>query len=452
MSLVNEKILIIDDEEDLRQALSRILELEGYEVMQAGLGNEGLKICGNNADISLVISDVRLPDLNGMTILENLKSDHHFCEVILITAFGSIHDGVEAMKRGAFDYITKGDGDEEIVVVVEKAITKAKMQRRIRELENRLELRYHFDQILGNSLLLNEAKELARKVAKTDSGVLIEGETGTGKELFAQSIHNESLRRSKPFIAVNCSAFPHDLMESVIFGHKKGAFTSASYDKKGLFEEAHEGTLFLDEVSEMHPDLQSKLLRVVENQCFTRVGDTVTIKADVRIIAATNKELQSMMQEGLFRADLYYRLAVFKIHLPALRERPEDISVIANHFVELYAQKINKRLDGYDESFLEKLISYPWPGNIRELKNLMERCIILADGPTLSQALLPPEFHGHLPGGIQNSVMITMREMESRHIRQILHYTDGNKSRASKILGISIATLYRKIEQYQIQL
>src|SRR5665811_291434 len=309
--MVKGKILVIDDEDQLRKALSRIIELEGYEVLQAENATKGLKLLEKSNDFILVICDVKLPDISGLEVLKKIKAKNSSCEVILITAYGTIHDGVYTMKQGAFDYITKGDGDEQIIVTVEKAVEKAKLQKRILELENKLETRYSFDRIIAKSSILKNTISLAEKVAPTDSTVLIEGETGTGKELFAQSIHSASPRKNKPFVAVNCSAFPKELLESEIFGHKKGAFTGAYYDKKGLFEEANEGTLFLDEIGEMHPDLQAKLLRVLEEQTFTKIGDTKSTKVNVRIIAATNRDLLSEAQQEKFRSDLYYSCLLF---------------------------------------------------------------------------------------------------------------------------------------------
>ncbi len=319
-------ILIIDDEERLRSVLSRIIELEGYQVFQAENATTGYRILEQQRDILAVIADVRLPDDNGLHVLEQIKEKYPLCEVILLTAYGTIHDGVSAMKLGAFDYITKGDGDEQILVVIDKAVEKAKMRRRIIELENKLETRYSFERIIGISKAIREPIMLARKVAPTDSTVLLEGETGTGKELFAQSIHNASNRRGKPFVAINCSAFPKELLESEMFGHKKGSFTGAVYDKKGLLEEAHEGTLFLDEISEMDSDLQAKLLRVLEEQTFTRVGDTKPVKINIRIIAATNRNLLQELDNNHFRADLYYRLSVFRIQIPPLRQRTKILN------------------------------------------------------------------------------------------------------------------------------
>ncbi|MFZ5941548.1 MAG: sigma-54-dependent transcriptional regulator [Bacteroidota bacterium] len=443
------KILVIDDEEQLRRALSRIIELEGYEVWQAEDATKGMKMFRSCNDLNLVICDVKLPDSNGLEVLKKIKSANTFTEVILITAYGTIQDGVFAMKQGAFDYITKGDGDEQILITIEKAIEKAKLQKRILELENKLETRYSFDRIIGNSPLIRETISLAEKVAPTDSTVLLEGETGTGKELFAQSIHNASKRKNKAFIAVNCSAFPKDLLESEIFGHKKGAFTGANQDKKGLFEEANEGTLFLDEIGEMHPDLQSKLLRVLEEQTFTRIGDTKTIQVNVRIIAATNRDLLSDMKSEKFRSDLYYRLSVFKIHIPALRERKTDIPLLTETFVSRFAFKTNKKIHTVTQDFLNRLSVFNWPGNIRELKNIVERAVILSDDGKLTTDLLPMEvlYPEELPSGIAAG---SLEDMEKLHIQKILHLSKGNKSQAARLLGIGVPTLYRKLKQHGI--
>jgi DNA-binding NtrC family response regulator len=445
------KILVIDDEDQLRRALSRIIELEGYEVFQSENAKKGLKILEKEKDILLVISDVRLPDINGIQVLEYVKSKYSYCEVILLTAYGTIHDGVYAMKKGAFDYITKGDGDEQIIVTIEKAVEKTRLQKRILELEHKLETRYSFDRIIGKSAIIKETIKLAEKVAPTDSTVLIEGETGTGKELFAQSIHHASNRKNKSFVAVNCSAFPKDLLESEIFGYVKGAFTGATSDKKGLFEEAHESTLFLDEISEMHPDLQAKLLRVLEDQTFNKIGDTRATKTDVRIIAATNKDLLKESQTGTFRTDLYYRLSVFRIPVPPLRKRTEDIPLLAEHFVKVYSTKTNKRIEKIPEEFINKLKTYQWPGNTRELKNVIERAVILNDTEKLTPDLLPVEIL--FPDvEIKNSPDYgTLEEIEKAHIQKMLIYTSGNKTRAAKKLGIGIPTLYRKLTQYGLK-
>ncbi|MBN2164651.1 MAG: sigma-54-dependent Fis family transcriptional regulator [Marinilabiliaceae bacterium] len=450
MSITKGKILVIDDEDQLRKALSRIIELEGYEVLQAENAIKGLRLLEKTNDFVLVICDVKLPDINGLEVLKNIKLRNGFCEVILITAYGTIHDGVYAMKQGAFDYITKGDGDEQIIVTVEKAVEKAKMQKRILELENKLETRYSFDRIIGKSYLIKSTISLAEKVSPTDSTVLLEGETGTGKELFAQSIHNASTRKNKPFVAVNCSAFPKELLESEIFGHKKGAFTGANFEKKGLFEEANEGTLFLDEIGEMHPDLQAKLLRVLEEQTFTKIGDTKPTKVNVRIIAATNRVLLSEAENDKFRSDLYYRLSVFKIHIPALRDRKEDIPLLVDSFIEYYSHKINKRINDVSKEYLETIQAYTWPGNTRELKNVVERAVILADNGKISSELLPIEVLFPRDNHFNNQLG-TIEEMEKIHILKMLNYTNGNKTKAAEKLGIGVPTLYRKLEHYNIK-
>lgn len=443
------KILIIDDEDQLRKALSRIIELEGYEVLQGENATKGLKLLQGNNDISLVICDVKLPDINGLDVLKKIKSQYPVTEVILLTAYGTIHDGVFAMKQGAFDYITKGDGDEQILITVEKAVEKAKMQKRIFELEDKLETRYSFDRIIGTSKIIEETITLAKKVAPTDSTVLLEGETGTGKELFAQSIHNASLRKNQPFIAVNCSAFPNELLESEIFGHRKGSFTGANFDKKGLFEEANDGTLFLDEIGEMHPDLQAKLLRVLEEQTFAKIGETKSIKVNVRIIAATNRELLNDVRTEKFRNDLYYRLSAFKIRIPALKERQEDIPLLTESFASFYSLKTNKKLKSIYPEFLNKLIAYHWPGNIRELKNIVERSIILTEDGNLNQDLLPLEVLFPEETTLKNPNG-TLEDMEKIHIQKVLVYTKGNKTKTAKMLGIGVPTLYRKLKQHGI--
>ncbi len=445
------KVLVIDDEDQLRKALSRIIELEDYEVFQAENATKGLKILEKEKEILLVICDVKLPDINGIQVLETIKSKNHLCEVILLTAYGTIQDGVYAMKQGAFDYITKGDGDDQILVTAEKAIEKAKLRRRILELENKLETRYSFGKIVYKSAAMKETIKIAEKVAPTDSTVLLIGETGTGKELFAQSIHNASPRKNKPFVAVNCSAFPKELLESEIFGHKKGSFTSANADKKGLFEEANDGTLFLDEIGEMHPDLQAKLLRVLEEQSFTKIGDTKLTKVNVRIIAATNRLLLNENEDTNFRSDLYYRLSAFKIVIPALRERKEDIYPLTESFVKMYSARIKKKIDSFSEDFIHTLHQYNWPGNIRELKNIIERAVILADDAQLTKELLPFEILYPNKNSITDYGLDTLAEIEKMHISKMLTYTKGNKTKAAEKLGIGVPTLYRKIEQYGLK-
>ncbi|TKC59077.1 sigma-54-dependent Fis family transcriptional regulator [Pedobacter hiemivivus] len=437
-------VLIIDDEKKICSLLARIIELEGFKVFQAGTGKEGLKILANN-EVYVVISDVKLPDINGVELVKEIKKIRPYAEVINLTAFGTIADGVMAMRNGAFDYITKGDDNDKIIPLVYKALDKAKLQYRVSELETKVVKKYSFSGILGQSKAIQEAINLAQKVASTDTTVLLLGETGTGKEVFAQAIHYESLRKLKPFVAVNCSGFNHELLESELFGHKAGAFTGAIKDKKGLLEEANEGTIFLDEIGEMNLDLQAKLLRVLENQTFIKVGDTQTSKVNVRIIAATNRGLKEEAEAGRFRLDLFYRLSVFSIELPPLSQRKSDILLLAKHYLKEFANKVNKPAFTMDEEFEELLLKHSWKGNIRELKNVMERVVILAEGSLLSANLLPYEFHATELA--TEGDMMKLENVEKQHIDKILKYTGGNKTETARLLGIGLTTLYRKIEK-----
>ncbi|MGY4384121.1 two-component system NtrC family response regulator [Pedobacter sp. UYP24] len=438
-------VLIIDDEKKICSLLARIIELEGFTVFQANTGKEGLKALAIH-DVKVVISDVKLPDVNGVELVKEIKRIKSYVEVINLTAFGTIQDGVMAMRNGAFDYITKGDDNDKIIPLVYKAMEKVKLQQRVYDLENKIVKKYNFNAILGQSRQLKEALDLAARVAATDTTVLLLGETGTGKEVFAQSIHYEGPRKLKPFVALNCSGFNPELLESELFGYKIGAFTGALKDKRGLLEEANEGTLFLDEIGEMNLDLQAKLLRVLENQTFIKVGDTQTTKVNVRIIAATNRDLKDQAQAGKFRLDLYYRLSVFSLELPSLSQRKGDIIPIAQHYLKEFAAKVNKPDFIMEESFANLLIKHSWKGNIRELKNMMERVVILADDNLLTANLLPYEFH-HDEG--QDSTM-SLQAVEKQQIIKVLHYTRDNKTETARLLGIGLTTLYRKIEEYKI--
>jgi DNA-binding NtrC family response regulator len=441
-------LLIVDDEERLRKLLARILELEGYHILQAQNVHSAFKILLHE-EVHVVISDVKLPDGNGFDVLAKLKQQYNWIEVVMLTAFGNISDGVAAIKKGAFDYLTKGDENEKIIPVVSKAVEKALLQQKVQRLESKIIEKYGFDSIIGNSKSLLEAIEMAKSVADTDTTVLLTGETGTGKEVFAQAIHYESPRKNQPFVAINCSAFGREILESELFGHKAGAFTGATKDKKGLFEEANKGTIFLDEIGEMHIDMQAKLLRVLENQTFIRVGDTKPTHVNVRVIAATNRDLQKESEENHFRLDLYYRLAVFQIKLPSLRERGKDIVLLANYFLKVYAGKTGKKVQAMSEEFLEKISQYQWKGNIRELKNVMERAVILAKTDTLDIAQLP--FDVLHPLDYHNHNSLTLAEMEKNHIKRVLHHAKGNKTLTAKLLDIGLTTLYQKLKDYEIE-
>lgn len=438
-------LLIIDDEKKICNLLSRILELEGFKVFRSYTGKDGLRTF-KSEEIAVVICDVKLPDHNGIELVAQFKKIKPYTEVISLTAFGSIADGVMSIKNGAFDYIMKGDDNEKIIPLVHQAIDKVKLQWQIFEQENRIARKQNFASILGQSQLISDAIGLARKVSATETTVLLLGETGTGKEVFAQAIHNESPRTGKPFVALNCSGFGADLLESELFGYKAGAFTGANQDKKGLLQEADGGTLFLDEIGELNLDLQAKLLRVLENQSFIKVGDTQTMRVNVRIIAATNKNLQEEADLGKFRLDLFYRLSVFSIYLPPLSQRKGDILTIAQFFLKQFSLRMNKSALKMDDKFVELLKNHSWKGNVRELKNVMERVVILAENNLITTDLLPYEFHNEL----NHSYSMDMQYVEKQHIRKVLLYTKGNKAETARLLGIGLTTLYRKIEEYTI--
>lgn len=445
------KILIIDDEEKIRTLLSRIISLEGFEVIQASDLKNGRKRL-EVSDIDVVICDVKLPDGSGVEFSKFIKDKYPSVEIILLTAFGNIPDGVQAIKNGAFDYITKGDDNNKIIPLVYKAIEKAVLNNRVLQLEKQLGKRYSFETIIGKSKLIKASIDSAKKVAVTDATVLLTGETGTGKEVFAQSIHTAGNRNKQNFVAVNCSAFSKELLENELFGHKAGAFTGATKDAKGIFEEANNGTVFLDEIGEMPLDLQAKLLRVLESGEFLKVGDNKVTKVNVRIIAATNRDLQREIEAGNFRDDLYYRINIFNISLPSLRERTADIEDLTKHFLKTISSKTGKKITSVSTSYLEALKEHPWKGNIRELRNIIERSVILTDSYELDVISLPSDFQILATGNSETKTLsaFSLESAEKIHILKTLNYTKGNKAEAARLLEIGIATLYRKIEEYKI--
>jgi len=444
------KILIVDDEEKLRSLLSRVISLEGFEVSEAPNAKIALKKIEQN-EIDVVICDVKLPDATGIELCRQLKTISPLSEIIMLTAYGNIADGVQSIKNGAFDYIIKGDDNEKIIPLLHRALDKVRLQHRIAQLEKQVGRQYNFETILGKSPSIALSIELAKKVSSSDATVLLTGETGTGKEVFAQSIHYASSRRSKALVAVNCTAISKDLLESELFGYKAGAFTGATKDKKGLLEEAHEGTLFLDEIGDMQLELQAKLLRVLENGEFIALGDTKTKKVNVRIIAATNRDLQIEIKEGKFRQDLFYRLAVFQIELPALRDRMKDVPILAETFLKTFAAKTNKRISSIDAAAIQKLQQHNYPGNIRELKNIIERAVILCSGETISVEDLPVELQIAVSSTEANSLSaFDLASAEKLHILKVLNHTKGNKTEAARLMNIGLTTLYRKLEEYKI--
>lgn len=445
-------ILIIDDEPIIRKLLARMMELEGYEVFQAADRASGLKLLTAKTP-QLVLCDVFLPDGNGVEMVKEIKELQPETEVILLTAHGNIPDGVQAIKNGAFDYITKGDDNNKIIPIISRAMEKINSRPVQPSGSTVVPVRESaFDTVLGHSRGLQQVIQLARKVAVTDVPVLLTGETGTGKEVFAQAIHNGSARAKQPFVAINCSAFSKELLESEIFGHKAGAFTGALKDKKGLFEEANHGTIFLDEIGEMAYGLQAKLLRVLETGEYIKVGDTKPTKIDVRIVSATNRNLKEEIANSNFREDLYFRLSVFHLHLPPLRERREDIPELAAAFLKFFAAKMGKQVKGFAADCQAWMRSYAWPGNVRELRNVIERALIICDDYiTLDD--MPLDFRSStLSGSAADGDDFELAEAEHRHIQRVLQYTKGNKAEAARLLKIGLTTLYRKIEEYGINI
>ena len=442
------KILIIDDEPTIRMLLSRILELEGYEVLKAKDRATALYTLKKQV-VQVVLCDVFLPDGNGVDMVQELQQLAPAAKIILLTAHGNIPDGVQAIKNGAFDYIVKGDDNRKIIPIVNRAMdaiaTELKQQGKKKIVRANT---FSFDNIVGKSSALSDVISQARKVAATDVSVLINGETGTGKEVFARAIHSESQRRSEAFLALNCSAFSRELLESELFGYKAGAFTGAVKDKRGLLEEANHGTIFLDEIGEMALELQSKLLRVLETGEFVKVGDTKTTHVDVRILSATNRNLKEEIASGRFREDLYFRLSVFRIMLPPLRQRKEDILLLARQFIERYAKQIGRPVPVLSSEAKSLFLSYPWPGNVREMMNAVEHALIVCDGEITRHDLPIDMLSGDTSTADDDA--FDLKSVERNHIIKVLHHTHGNKTETARLLKIGLTTLYRKIEEYGI--
>lgn len=441
------RLHIIDDEPSQRSLLAQVLRLEGHEVREAATLKAGLDTL-KEALPEVLFLDVRLPDGNGVEATARIKELYPSLEIIVLTANGNLRDGVDAMRNGAFDYLTKGDDNGRILPTLARAL-----QKQVLNTHRPRRTAQGWDTIGGAAPALVQARELARQVAPTDATVLLLGETGTGKEVFARAIHIGSPRAGGAFIAVNCGAFTKDLLESELFGYKAGAFTGAVKDKVGLVEAANGGTLFLDEIGEMGMDMQAKLLRLLEAGTYRRLGDTAERKADVRFLAATNRNLRTEAEQGRFRLDLYYRLSVFEIMLPSLRERKGDVEGFATHFLGEAALRLGKKLEGIHPDVLPLLTRYTWPGNVRELKNMMERAAILAPAGSFlltAELLALPQLQQAVD--VQASQSLRLEDVEQAHIRQVLAFTRGNKTEAAKLLGIGLTTLYRKLEEYGGQL
>lgn len=440
-------ILLIDDEEQLLKLFTRTLKLEGYDVTQAKNIAEAFKALEKD-EFELILTDVKLPDGDGVEATKTYKEKYPSTEIIVITAYGTIKDGVKAIQNGAFNYLTKGDDNERLLPLVANGIEKARLQKRLNKITDKAQSSYGFDSVIGESDSLKKSILLAKRVAPTPTTVLLTGETGTGKEVFAQAIHYESDRAKEAFVALNCSAFAPHLLESELFGYKAGAFTGATKDKRGLLEEGHRGTVFLDEIGEMPLELQAKILRFLETGEFIKVGDTKVTKIQTRIIAATNRELLKEAEENKFRLDLYYRLAVFQIHLPPLIERGRDIELLARFFIGHFSAKMGKKSPIIEPDFIEKLQTYSWKGNVRELKNVIERAIIMSDDLLTTDVLLFGQTSA--TNGAIITPLTSLAEVEKYHMKRVLAHTENNKSETAKILGIGLTTLYRKMQEYEL--
>ncbi len=454
------KIFVIDDDAVARDLLSEALVKEGYDVETFEGGAQAIQRA-KETRVDLVLTDIRMGTVDGLTVLREFKRLSPDTSIVLLTAFGSLEGAIEAIKQGAYDYLAKPFKKEEIRLVVQRSLEHCRLVRENARFRDERRGREPWTQLVGSSPAMLEVYKLVARVSENRSTILIEGESGTGKELIARAIHSNSPRREKPFVPVNCGALPDQLLESEMFGYEKGAFTGAAAAKAGLFESANGGTLFLDEIGDLGAALQVKLLRVMQDQEVRRVGSTTSTKVDVRVIAATNRDLAGLVKEGRFRDDLYYRLNVVRIVLPPLSERREDIPMLAYHFLQKYAGGA-AHVKGFLPATMTLLKEYAWPGNVRELENAIERAMSLSHGPLLlpedlpeplRQQVAPAGIHAESqPGRADNEALLTLDEVEKRHLVRVLKETRGNKVKASKVLGIDRRTLYRMAERFGLDL
>jgi two-component system NtrC family response regulator len=451
-----ETVLIVDDEKNYPLILGAVLEEEGFEILTANSGKEALELL-NSSEVDLVLTDMKMPGMDGMALLEKIKSKDADLPVIMMTAHGTVDKAVEAMQKGAYSYIQKPFDNERLILYVDKAASMQRVIKENRRLRDEFESQYRFGNIIGKSKVMQSVFDTIRKVAQSPATVLIEGESGTGKELVARSIHVNSTRREKPFIAVNCSALAENLLESELFGHEKGAFTGAVAMKKGRFEISDQGTLFLDEIGELPQNLQVKLLRVLQEKTFERVGGVKPISVDIRVIAATNKNLKEEMEAGRFREDLYYRLNVVHIVLPPLTQRQEDIRLLVDHFINKFSKERNSeiKISGVDQETERLFMEYSWPGNIRELENVIERAMIMCSGSMITPDDLPVDFTNSLnePRYLSNiprdaKLFETLETIEKQMIKRALTLTDNVQANAADLLGIGKSGLNKKLKKH----
>lgn len=447
------KIIVVDDEESMGKFMQIMLSKEGYEVTRVQSGPEALEEL-KNRKFDLVIADLMMPKMDGIKLLSEVKNIDPNLSFIVMTAFASVDTAIDAMKKGAFDYITKPFKVEEIKLTIKKSLDQKRLTQENLQLRSQLKKEFGLENFISKSPGILKLKELAVKVAASDSTVLIQGESGTGKELVAKAIHTHSPRSGNPFISINCAALPESLLESELFGHIKGSFTGAIKDKEGLFKAADGGTFFLDEVGETSAAIQVKLLRVLEEKEITPVGGTKKIPVDVRLIAATNSNLEEEVKNGKFRADLFYRLNVIQINIPPLRDRKEDIPLLSHYFIQKYCQQLNLKEKKLAPETLQILSEYSWPGNVRELENTLESAVVLAKGEIIQPEDLPGKIREKTPTPVVSEsghLTPALEEIEKSYIFWVLNQTGWNKSKAASILGIDNSTLYRKIERYGLK-
>lgn len=441
-------ILVIDDEKNIRTGLQDALELDGYEVLLASDGKEGLEMAFTN-EIDLVITDLRMPGVSGEEVLRRVTTETPGIPVIVLTGHGTVENAVEAMRAGAYDFLTKPLNLDRLSLLVKRALQNRELVIQHRELEREMEGRKSFEHIIGKSAPMLKVFDVVKRVASTKASILITGESGVGKELIADAIHNLSTRKDRPFVKVHCAALAETLLESELFGHEKGSFTGAVARKRGRFELAQSGTIFLDEIGEINQSVQIKMLRVLQDKKFERVGGEETLEVDVRVITATNRDLEKEIAAGRFREDLYYRLNVVRIHVPPLRERKDDIPMLITSFIREFAGENDKKIDGIDNKARAALYAYDWPGNVRQLRNCMESAVVMTSGNVITLDDLPPSIRES--DAAQNIVIpvgSTMADAEKEVILQTLSVQNGNKSRTAEILGIGRKTLHRKLDEY----
>jgi DNA-binding NtrC family response regulator len=448
MNQSGNKILVVDDDREMASLLSDVLRDEGFSVVPL---SDSLEASRNlqREEFDVLITDLKMKGLKGLDLLEEAKKVAPLTPVIIITAFGTIESAIQAMKMGAYDYITKPFQMDQIVLTVKKAVENRWLKKEVVRLKKEVETRFHFHQLIGKSPSMQKIYDLVERIKESSSNVLITGESGTGKELVGKAIHYSGTRKEGPFIAVNCAAIPETLLESELFGYKKGAFTDAKADKKGLVSEAREGTLFLDEITEMSPLLQAKMLRVIEERQVRPLGDTNSHPVDVRFISASNRNMKDLIHQGRFREDLYYRLKVIDIELPPLRERKDDIPLLVQHFIQRFGQE-SKKVSGVSEETLRILIDYSWPGNVRELENVIQRAITLGQQETILPEDLPASLIQELDEDVVEKGLrkkYSLDQLEKEYIQKVLIEAGGNKTKAAEILGLDRKTLYRKLEE-----